>query len=152
MARVASIGRVSATPKDLPFASFSQSVAPPYVLAAPAFRFRALATLAGCAPLGGAREVVLATYLLARLADDCRESKALPAATRGSRAAAARNWLASTALPAPVRPALMRLAEATEGDRAGVSAALADVIAATSPYLDDPARLELERLACALAS
>jgi hypothetical protein len=143
---------VNATPKDLPFASIPQPVAAPYALASPIFRFRALASLAGQAPLGGAREVVLATYLLARLSDDCRKSKELPAATRAGRAAAARSWLANTALPTPVRAPMTRLAEATEGNLADVAAALAGVIGATSPYLDDPSRLELQRLARAIES
>jgi hypothetical protein len=47
---------------------------------------------------------------------------------------------------------LTRLAEATEGDLAGVAAALAAAITATSPYLDAPSRLELERLARAIQS
>lgn len=134
------------------FAPAPQPLAPPYALTTPAFRFRALASLAGRAALGGAREVVLATYLVARLADDCREARSLPASTRSARAAAARNWLASTALPATVRSALTRLAEATEGEVTGVARLLADVATATAPYLDEPSRLELERLARALAS
>jgi len=44
--------------------------APPYALAPTSFRFPALAALAGRAPLGGQREVVLAAYVVARLAHD----------------------------------------------------------------------------------
>src|SRR5215216_5312955 len=44
---------------------------PPYALPAPVFRFRNLATLAGRAPIGGAREVALACFVAARLANDC---------------------------------------------------------------------------------
>jgi hypothetical protein len=47
---------------------------------------------------------------------------------------------------------MTRLAEATEGNLADVAAALAGVIGATSPYLDDPSRLELQRLARAIES
>ena len=44
---------------------------PPYALPAPVFRFRNLATLAGRAPIGGAREVALACFVAARLVNDC---------------------------------------------------------------------------------
>lgn len=132
-------------------APLPQAIAPPYALTTPTFRFRALASLAGRAPLGGAREVVIATYLVARLADDCRASRELPPATRMTRANAARTWLASVALPAAVRSTLTRLIEATEGEIAGVATALAAVIVATAQYLDDGARMELERLGRALA-
>src|SRR5881396_4039624 len=43
---------------------------PPYALAPLSFRFAALATLAARAPIGGQREVALATYVAARLAHD----------------------------------------------------------------------------------
>ena len=132
-------------------APLPQPIAPPYALTTPAFRFRALASLAGRAPLGGAREVVLATYLVARLTDDCRASKELPQATRMTRANAARSWLASIVLPGPVRSALTRLVETTEGEIAGVATALSAVIVAAGPYLDDGGRTELERLGRALA-
>lgn len=143
---------MNATSNDRQLGPFAQPIAPPYALAAPSFRFRALASLAGRAPLGGTREVVLATYLIARLTDDSRASKALPAPVRAARAAAARSWLANTALPASVRSSLTRLAEATEGEVPHLTSALTDVIAVAAPFLDDPARLELERLARTVSS
>lgn len=143
------IGRVNATPSDSAAAPFSPA-APPYAVTTPTFRFRALASLAGRAPLGGTREVVLATYLVARLVDDCRPSKALLPAIRGERSNAARSWLANTTLPAPVRVALTRLAESTEGELAVVAGVLAGAMTATAPYLDDAARRDLERLARAI--
>ena len=136
---------------DPPFPRAPQPAAPPYALTTPTFRFRALASLAGRAPLGGAREVALATYLVARLADDCRSVKALAPEMRAARSSAARSWLANTALPAPVRAPLVRLAEATEGEVPELASALAGVITATAPYLDAPARQELDRLARAIA-
>jgi len=122
---------------------------PPYALSSPAFRFRALASLAGRAPLGGPREVALATYLVARLVDDCLPDKALPAPARTDRSAAARGWLASVTLPGPVRGPLTRLVEATAGDLREVARELATVIATTTTYLDGAARSELDRLASA---
>lgn len=148
------IGRVTATPSSftpLPLA-LPPAGAPPYAVTTPTFRFRALASLAGHAQLGGAREVALAMYLMARLADDCRPSKALPPATRCERAGAARTWLGNIALPNAVRSPLCRLAEATEGELPGVAIALIAAAAAARPYLDEAARLELERLVCALSA
>lgn len=124
---------------------------PPYSLTPPRFRFRALATLAGRAPLGGAREVALATYLVARLVDDAQPAHALPEAMRGARAAAARTWLSTMALPAAVRPALTRLVDASALDDHAMPDALQNVIAVTAAYLDAAAIADLERLAQALA-
>lgn len=130
---------------------FFAPAAPPYGLTSSAFRFRALAALAGRAPLGGSREVALATYLVARLVDDCLPERELPAAARVERSAAARGWLGSVALPAAVRTPLTRLAGATAGELADLSPELANVMTAVDAYLDAPARLELDRLARAFA-
>jgi len=123
---------------------------PPYALSSAAFRFRALASLAGRAPLGGPREVVLATYLVARLVDDCVPEKQLPVAAREERSTAARGWLANIALPAPVRTALTKLAEST-AHGTDIGPTLASVSTATSSYLDAAARTELDRLARSFA-
>jgi hypothetical protein len=96
--------------------------------------------------------VALATYLLARLADDCLPHRELAASARVERSAAARGWLGSVALPAAVRAPLTKLADATAGDVAEVTPALASAIAAVDGYLDAAARLELDRLARAFAS
>lgn len=76
----------------------------------------------------------------------------LPSGTRASRAGAARSWLSTVALPQSVRAPLHRLAEATERDAATVASALQAVMSATATYLDNAARLELARLADALAT
>jgi len=140
------IGRVNGSQ------GFFAPTAPPYALSSPAFRFRALAALAGRAPLGGQREVALATYLAARLADDCLPQKELSATTRAERSSAARGWLASVALPPSVRSPLVKLVDATAGDPADIAPALANVITAIDSYLDAAARLELDRLVRAFAS
>jgi hypothetical protein len=123
---------------------------PPYALATPTFRFRALGSLAGRAAIGGPREVALATYLVARLVDDCQPSKMLPAPARAERAAAARTWLAGVALPTAIRSALAKLVDATAGDPAQLSAPLSAVMSAIDSFLDSASRLELERLSSAL--
>ena len=123
---------------------------PPYALSTPYFRFRALALLATRAPLGGPREVVLATYLVARLVDDCLPDRELPAAARVERAAGARGWLANVALPTAVRASLIRLAEATGGDLSKLKPALTSVLAIVDGYLDAASRTELARVERAL--
>jgi hypothetical protein len=123
---------------------------PPYALSLTTFRFAALAALAGRAPIGGKREVALAMYLAARLADDVRPSRCLSSATRAERADGARNWLAALALPTTIRPALVGLVDSTATDAAVTAKALRTVIGVTSDLLDRGARSELERLASAL--
>jgi hypothetical protein len=125
-------------------------VAPPYALATPRFRFRALALLAGRAPLGGAREVALATFVVARLVDDLRSPIELGADARSARATAARSWLASLALPANVRVPFAKLVDASALTVLEARTALARVIEVTSTHLDGAARTELESLLQAL--
>ena len=120
---------------------------PPYGLAPTPFRFAALAGLSGRAPLGGRREVALATYLAARLADDVLDENGLSASIRADRAGSARTWLSTVALPAPVRQPLARLIDSSGGGAGGASQALRAVIAITADFLDRAARLELEQLA-----
>lgn len=123
---------------------------PPYGLAPVPFRFAALAALAGRAPLGGQREVALATYLSVRLADDVVAERGLSKVTRAERAGHARSWLSTLALPAPIRPALVRLIDASATEPAATGQAVRGVIAVTAAFLDPAARLELDQLATAL--
>lgn len=123
---------------------------PPYVLSPTAFRFPALAALAGRAPLGGHREVVLAAYLAARLADDSLPERGLARTVRAERAGHARAWLSTLALPASVRPALGVLVEASGGEWTSLSSAIRTVMTVTSSFLDPSARLELDKLAASL--
>jgi hypothetical protein len=125
---------------------------PPYAVPATSFRFAALATLAGKAPLGGRREVALAVYLAARLADDTLPERGVSPEARAERAAHAKSWLSSMALTAPVRSALARLIEATGNGPTATAAALPAVIAVAGSQLDAGARAELDRLAVALGS
>lgn len=120
---------------------------PPYGLAPTPFRFAALAALAGRAPLGGRREVALATYLAARLADDVRDQNGLSAPIRVERAGSARSWLATVTIPAPIRQPLARLIDSSAGGAGPAAQAVRAVIAVTADYLDRAARLELDHLA-----
>jgi hypothetical protein len=126
---------------------------PPYALAAPEFRFRALAALAGRAAIGGARELVLAVLLGARLVDGTIGDPPLAASMRRARANAARAWLAALALPPSVRSTLARLVEATAGeDRDVLRDAWEAVVALATPSLDIAARAELRRLSAGIAA
>ena len=117
---------------------------PPYALAAPQFRFRALAALAGRSPLGGERETALATLMAARLVVGALPPQPLPQGVRITRANGARVWLAALALPAPLRQSLARLVDATTSvDREGLEVALRSVIEVGTPQLDALAIAEL---------
>lgn len=131
--------------------SHSIAVQPPYALANPAFRHRALAALVARAPIGPAREVAIAWFVCARLIDGVRGTGRLSGAARSARAAAARSWLSSAGLPAACRMPLGKLIDACGGDgepdHRRIARAVADALGATGEHLDGPARAELEPLA-----
>lgn len=126
---------------------------PPYALPAPTFRFRNLATLAGRAPIGGAREVALACFVAARLANDCCDPMLdLDEDARTTRCAGAKAWLGSIAIPSPVRTPVAKLAEASANGHPEAMAPLVRALAkAAESFLDPAARAELDTLAASLA-
>ena len=124
---------------------------PPYGLSPTGFRFPFLAAFAGRAPLGGHREVALAAYLAARLADDALPERGLAASMRIERAVHAKAWLSTLALPATIRPALERLVEASGGECTALSEAIRNVMALTSAVLDPAALAELDTLGASLS-
>lgn len=126
---------------------------PPYALRASVFRFPALAALTGRRPLGGERELALATFVCAHLAAGALPGESFSADTRVRRAAGARAWLAAIALPAPARASFLRLIETSgHDDLAATRQALRGVVDAASRVLDAPAKRELERLASLLVA
>jgi hypothetical protein len=124
----------------------------PYALDTPTFAFVATATFAARAPLGGPREIGLAAYVTARLADDMVEQRRLSVEARRARAASARRWLSTLSLADPIRRAFMDLVTATESDGSETAQALRRVIEVTAGVIDAAARAELERLARELES
>ena len=100
--------------------------------------------------MGGPREVALAIYLAARLAHDTLPDRCISHPTRVDRAASARSWLSSLALPQTVRPAFSRLVEASSGGPAAAAQTLRGVMDVTAPFLDAGTRFELDQLAAAL--
>ncbi len=123
----------------------------PYALEPLRFPFPALASLAGRLPLGGGREVALAALMTARLAQGVAAGFALHPGERTTRAAAAKVWLASLALPATTRVPFARCVESTTGTSLQVAGALRSLVAAAGSHLDGPSVQELERLARQLA-
>jgi hypothetical protein len=103
--------------------------------------------------LGGPREIALACFLVGRIVMDAASSAAgLSPEQKSSRALGAKHWLGSAAIPMPVRSSLARLAESTAlGDRSAIKTALDSVMTVTANHLDSAARLELGRLAQAVA-
>jgi hypothetical protein len=124
----------------------------PYALDTPTFAFAAIASFAAKAPLGGPREIGLAAYVTARMADDVVAQPPLAADARRSRAASARRWLMTLAIADPARRAFIDLAAATEGVAGETAVAVRRVIEVTAGILDAAARGELERLARELES
>ena len=109
--------------------------------------------MSGRAALGGPRETALACILVGRLVSDaCEKGTPLGIEQLRSRVAGARHWLGAANLPAPVRTALVRLAESTGSDqRHAIQAALDSVMTVTANQLEQPARLELSKLAQIIA-
>ena len=125
----------------------------PYGLEPTTFPFPALATMAGRAPLGGPRELALACFLVARIVGDTSlEPDAMSREQRLGRAQSVKHWLGAATIPTAVRNGLSKLADSTAtDDRNALKAALESVIAVTANQLDPGARLELTRLAQAIA-
>jgi hypothetical protein len=108
--------------------------------------------MAGHAPLGGPREIALGCFLVARIAADVASGSLLSDEQRQGRAQGAKHWLGTAAVPPTVRTALIRLAEASvQGDREAMKEALDSVMTVTANQLDSGPRLELGRLAQAIA-
>ncbi|HET9425721.1 MAG TPA: hypothetical protein VFO55_10150 [Gemmatimonadaceae bacterium] len=118
----------------------------PYALDTPVFSFASLAALAARAPLGGAREVAVATFAAVRMAEELRPD-GLPVEERQARAAAGRKWMSTLSLAEPVKRALLELIAATERDASATAAALRRVTEVTGGGLDAASRSEVERLA-----
>lgn len=119
------------------------------------FRFPSLVALAGRLPLGGGREVVLAALLTARIAESLMIEDGVQDADRATRAAAAKVWLASLAMPAALRPVFLRCIDASSevgGARLKTAAALRGLAAAVGNQLDPSSMQEIEQLSRHLAT
>ena len=95
--------------------------------------------------------MALAALMTARLAQGVMAGDALHPGERTTRAAAAKVWLASLALPATTRVPFARCIDATTDTALPVAVALRSLIAAAGTHLDGPSVQELEKLARQLA-
>ena len=125
----------------------------PYALEPTAFSFPAIAAMAGRAGLGGPRELALACLLIVRIVRDAASMRdSLSAEQLKHRATGAKHWLGAAAIPQATKSSLSRLADATcTGDASAIKSALDGVMTVTANDLDSGARLELGRLAQAIA-
>ena len=124
---------------------------PPFALATPAFRFRALASHAGRAALGGDREIALACFAVARLGAGLLPPVMLAAGDAGTRAASVRHWLASLSLAPVARSAAAAAIDAVAaGKRRAAGEALRSLAKVAGQHLDAQAHGEIEELAAEL--
>ncbi len=95
----------------------------------------------------------MACFMVSRIVRDAiGASEQLAPEQLKQRAANAKHWLGSAAIAPALKGALARLADATaSGDGAAVKVALDGVMTVTANQLDSAARLELGRLAQAIA-
>lgn len=129
------------------------TIVPLYGLLSPVFRFRHLASLAGRAPIGGAREVALACFVVARLAAECVAPSDADAEARATRSVGAKAWLGTLALPAAVRtPAAACVERSVTAARPALSREIANLSQAAAAYLDGPSRAELDTLTASLSA
>ena len=125
---------------------------PRFALATPHFRFRALASFAGRASLGGDREVAMACLVAGRLAAGMLPPLNIAHADAKGRSAAARQWLSSLSLPPAIRTPLAQVADAVvSGNPATTAAALEKMLAAVSRNLDEASAAELRSLVADLS-
>jgi hypothetical protein len=121
---------------------------PPFALANPTFRFRALVSHAGRAALGGDREVALACFGAARLAVAMLPPYLLSPTDVATRSGAMKQWVASIALPNSARHAVTAVIDAvSSGNKGAASSGIEHLIKVAGPQLDPPSIAELHELA-----
>ena len=125
---------------------------PPFALATPTFRFKALASHAGRASLGGDREVALACFVSARLIAGLLPPLAIGSVDSSARATAAKQWLASLSVPSPTRTAATAAFDAVAGNNfKAAGKALKTLIEAGRAQLDQASISEMTELVNELA-
>jgi len=124
---------------------------PRFTLASPRFRFRALAAFAGRASIGGDREIALACLVMGRLAAAMLPPFSISPSDTKTRSSAAKQWMASLSLPAPIRTALNHVADAVVlGNPIATSGAIERIVAAIQGRVDEAGAGELLQLAADL--
>ena len=117
---------------------------PPYAVATPVFRFRALAMHAGRAALGGDREIALTCFAVARLAAGMLPPFMLTPGDAQARAAATKQWLSSLTLQGGARAAASSVIDGViAGNRKSAGAALRHLAEVAKAKLDASSLNEL---------
>ncbi len=121
--------------------------APPYALETPVFRFKALASHAGRAALGGDREISLACFAVARLALGLLPPYMLAPGDGATRITNTKQWLSSLSLPSASRSACIGVADAVAtNNKRTVVHAVSGLIEACVRHLDQASVAELHEL------
>jgi hypothetical protein len=121
--------------------------APPYALATPVFRFKALASHAGRASLGGDREIALACFAIARLAAGMLPPFLLAPGESATRIANTKQWLSAIALSPAIRAACSGAADAVATNNRRVAmTAISTLIETCAGHLDQGSIAELHEL------
>ncbi|MEO8577464.1 MAG: hypothetical protein ABI556_12220 [Gemmatimonadales bacterium] len=125
---------------------------PPFALSQAGFRFKALASHAGRASLGGDREVAFACFATARLASAMLPPFILSPVDSAARIASTKHWLASLAVPPATRASLNGVIDAiADGNRRSVATGLSSLAEVAAPQLDPASAGEIRDLAAELA-
>jgi hypothetical protein len=126
---------------------------PPFALATPVFRFRALVALSGRASLGGDRETLVACLQLARLCAGILPPYELSRELVLERTENTKQWLSSLAIPSGIRSTAFGIFGALTGfDRARCAIAFVDLVKAASAQLDGASGAELNALLVELSA
>lgn len=91
----------------------------------------------------------MAALMIARLACDALRERVPAGKQREARAAAAKAWLASIAVPARARPVLVRAVDAMARDGAAIAAAIDELAKVAGAWLDEASIGELRAVTAA---
>ncbi len=126
---------------------------PPYALARSNFPFPGLAAQVGRAGLGGPREAILASLVVARLCVALLPPYDISFEGAATRSAQARNWLSSLTLGVGLKNILASVIEAAGRiDHGAVAEALEKLVGSPSAGFDGASREEIEKLVVRMRS
>lgn len=120
---------------------------PPYALARSTFPFPGLAAQVGRAGLGGPREAILASLIVARLCNALLPPYDISFEDAAARSVQAKNWLCGLTLGVGLKNILTSIIEAAgKIDNAAIADGLEKLVASPSVGFDGASREEMEKL------
>lgn len=126
---------------------------PPYALARSTFPFPGLAAQVGRAGLGGPREAILASLVVARLCAALLPPYDISFEDAATRSTHAKNWLSGLTLGVGLKNIFMAIIEAAGRiDPAAIAEELERLMASPSAGFDGSSREEIEKLAANMRS